>query len=66
MAVAGVRRGDGRSASGVRMGLIARLRRRLFGPRLRWECVDCGTVHRSNPKRCKSCGSTILRQLRGD
>ena len=50
----------------VAMGLIARLRERLFGPRLRWECVDCGTVHSSNPKRCKNCGSTVLRQKRGD
>ncbi|MDZ7701215.1 MAG: hypothetical protein U5J98_03660 [Halobacteriales archaeon] len=48
------------------MGLISRLRERLFGPTLRWECVDCGTVHSSNPKRCKSCSSTILRQKRDD
>lgn len=50
----------------VAMGLISRLRERLFGPTLRWECVDCGTVHSSNPKRCKNCGSTILRQKRDD
>lgn len=48
------------------MGLLGRLRRTLFGPRLRWECTDCGTLHRSNPKKCKRCGSTILRQKRED
>ena len=64
MASLGDCRPDGASPPGVHVGLISRLRRRLFGPSLRWECVDCGTVHSSNPKRCKSCGSTILRQKR--
>lgn len=50
----------------VRVGLISRLRRRFLGPTLKWECVDCGAVHKSNPKRCSSCGSTILRQKRDD
>lgn len=68
MAVSTHRDGDGAcpSSAVVHVGLIARLRRKLFGPRLRWECVDCGTVHRSNPKRCSNCGNTILRQKRDD
>lgn len=66
MVVSAVRDGDGayvRSAEVV-MGLISRIRNRLFGPTVRWECTDCGTVHKSNPKKCKNCGSTILRQHR--
>lgn len=46
------------------MGLLSWVRDKLTGQSLRWECVDCGEVHRSNPKRCSSCGSTILRQKR--
>ncbi len=34
----------------------------LGGPK--WECTECGEAHRKNPKKCKSCGSTILVQHR--
>ena len=68
MVVSAVGNGDGAHAHPVAVvvGLISRLRRRLFGPTVRWECTDCGTVHDSNPKKCKQCGSTILRQHRDD
>ena len=68
MVVSAVRDGDGTFAhpAVVAVGLISRLRNRLFGPTVRWECTDCGTVHKSNPPKCKNCGSTILRQHRDD
>lgn len=31
---------------------------------MKWECKQCGTVHRSNPDECKDCGNTILVQHR--
>ena len=68
MVVSGVRALDGANThpGTVAVGLISRLRNRLFGPTVRWECTDCGTVHGSNPPKCKNCGSTVLRQHRDD
>jgi len=48
------------------MGLIDWIRDKLSRETLRWECVDCGQVQRSNPERCSNCGSTILRQKATD
>ena len=33
---------------------------------VKWECVECGKIHRSNPSKCSKCGSTILRQNRNE
>lgn len=33
---------------------------------VKWQCEDCGTIHRSNPRRCKSCGNSVLSQYHGD
>ena len=32
----------------------------------KWQCDDCGEVHRSNPRRCKNCGNSVLSPYRGD
>lgn len=32
----------------------------------KWKCDDCGTVHRRNPSRCRSCGNTVLSPYHGD
>ena len=29
---------------------------------MKWKCNQCGKVHRSNPSKCKNCGSTVLTQ----
>jgi len=33
---------------------------------VKWQCEECGTVHRSNPRQCKSCGNSVLSQYHGD
>jgi hypothetical protein len=32
----------------------------------KWQCDACGTVHRRNPKKCGSCGHTVLSPYHGD
>lgn len=32
----------------------------------KWKCDNCGKVHRRNPRRCRSCGHTVLSQYHGD
>jgi len=46
------------------MGIIDRLRGLVGQGGPKWECTDCGTVHRKNPKKCKNCGNTVLIQKR--
>ncbi|WP_331233785.1 hypothetical protein [Natronorarus salvus] len=31
----------------------------------KWKCDACGTVHRRNPKKCRSCGNTVLSPYHG-
>lgn len=40
--------------------------RALREPMTKWKCDDCGTVHRRNPSRCRSCGNTVLSPYHGD
>jgi hypothetical protein len=35
-------------------------------PMAKWKCDHCGTVHRRNPKKCRSCGNTVLSPYHGD
>lgn len=32
----------------------------------KWKCDACGTVHRRNPSKCRSCGNTVLSPYHGD
>jgi hypothetical protein len=32
----------------------------------KWKCDSCGTVHRRNPSKCRSCGNTVLSPYHGD
>jgi primosomal protein N' len=32
----------------------------------KWQCEHCGEVHRSNPRKCKNCGNSVLTLYRGD
>jgi hypothetical protein len=32
----------------------------------KWKCDQCGTVHRRNPSKCRSCGNTVLSPYHGD
>jgi hypothetical protein len=32
----------------------------------KWKCDHCGTVHRRNPSKCRSCGNTVLSPYHGD
>ncbi len=32
----------------------------------KWKCDACGTVHRRNPSKCRSCGHTVLSPYHGD
>ncbi|MFC6906304.1 hypothetical protein [Halalkalicoccus tibetensis] len=32
----------------------------------KWKCDQCGTVHRRNPNKCRSCGNTVLSPYHGD
>ena len=32
----------------------------------KWKCDNCGTVHRRNPSKCRSCGNTVLSPYHGD
>lgn len=32
----------------------------------KWRCDQCGTVHRRNPSKCRSCGNTVLSPYHGD
>ncbi|WP_162993833.1 hypothetical protein [Halalkalicoccus subterraneus] len=35
-------------------------------PMAKWKCDACGTVHRRNPSKCRSCGNTVLSPYHGD
>ena len=32
----------------------------------KWKCDQCGTVHRRNPSKCRSCGNTVLSPYHGE
>lgn len=32
----------------------------------KWKCDQCGTIHRRNPSKCRSCGNTVLSPYHGD
>ena len=32
----------------------------------KWKCDNCGTIHRRNPSKCRSCGNTVLSPYHGD
>ncbi|MCL7418508.1 MAG: hypothetical protein M8354_11810 [Halalkalicoccus sp.] len=32
----------------------------------KWKCDSCGTVHRRNPSKCRSCGNTVLSPYHGE
>ena len=33
---------------------------------VKWQCEECGEVHRSNPRRCRNCGNSVLTQYHGE
>ncbi len=39
---------------------------RVGGVMAKWKCDSCGTVHRRNPSKCRSCGNTVLSPYHGD
>lgn len=34
----------------------------LFRSGVKWRCTQCGTVHRSNPEKCRDCEHTVFIQ----